>query len=605
MNELQQNSLIMIYTRKPKDEYTESLSNSIHFAYTDGIGDFQPLNQNYGILFALATVDEQNVIHEKGLKNPYLFRMEDGTFGIIAIRVDNEGEDDLESKGHILLWTSKDLITFRYCGLVKLQEDLFVKEAICEWNHSKQAYEVRWKDNDGNRYISTLQELTHPGCITVATPGDNYAKEQRTVDLPDINQGNIIKVDSETGRKVQKHWFPIYNTDIRVPESVSISSMQQLQRIKATAVYSDGSTSDKRVQWDGKEIDFSVPGVYNVKGKVLPKTYPFPLASGYADPVILPWDNKYYYIATNDNADDIGMYVREGDTIEDLFNPGFKESIILNVDDEKGFIQTFWAPEFHLIGNELYILFAISGKVWGPQCHMMKLKKGGNIMKPEDWETPVRNMRVDKTFLAQDGITLDMTYFKVKGTSYVVWSYRKGIGTPLDTGSMIYIATVDENNPTVLTSEPILLTRPLYGWENIQGTINNEGPYALVTDRMVYITYSGGAAGGYTYSIGLLSIPCSSNLLDMNEWKKASTPVLSYYSMEGIYGPGHSSFFRDYDGEVKIMYHGEVKIAAQDTRCTGLHRVHFNVDGDPVFHVSKERDLKPELEDVSLKVVVV
>ena len=42
--------------------------------------------------------------------------------------------------------------------------------------------------------------------------------------------------------------------------------------------------------------------------------------------------------------------------------------------------------------------------------------------------------------------------------------------------------------------------------ENNENTINNEGPYAIVTDEYVYLTYSGGAAGGYTYVLGLLTI---------------------------------------------------------------------------------------------------
>jgi GH43 family beta-xylosidase len=148
----------------------------------------------------------------------------------------------------------------------------------------------------------------------------------------------------------------------------------------------------------------------------------------------------------------------------------------------------------------------------------------------------------------------------------------------------------------------VLLTRPLYGWENIQGTINNEGPYALLTDDMVYITYSGGAAGGYTYALGLLSIPRGSNYLDGNSWKKATAPVLSYYSIDGVYGPGHNSFFKDYDGDVMIMYHGEVKIAPADTRCTAMHRVHFGKNNVPVFNMSKERDLDPAFAEVELKV---
>ncbi len=601
---IQENASILVYTREVNGEYTESLSNSIHFAYSIGNSDFTALNQNYGILFATATIDQQNVIHEKGVKNPYIFRMEDGSFGILAVRVDKNGSEELESKGHILLWTSKDLITFHSHGLIKLHHDLYVKEAVCRFNQKDHRYEIHWQDKAGNFYINKLQDLTQTDIVSVPEKAEPYMKEQPKVSLENILPGNIISIEDEIGNKILRKWRPLYNTAIQLPGSVSIASSSELQTIKATAVYSDGSFADKQVQWEDEGIDFSTPGFYEVKGRVVSDTYPFPLAYGYADPVILTWNHKYYYLATNDNVNDIGMFVREGDTIAELFHPGFKESMILNVDEEKDFIQTFWAPEFHRIGSDLYILFAVGGKIWGPQCHMMKLKKGGDIMKPEDWGTPVRVRRADHTFLAQDGITLDMTYFKANGTSCVVWSYRKDIGTPLDTGSMLYIATVDETEPTVLTSEPVLLTRPVLGWENIQGTINNEGPFALVTEDMVYITYSGGAAGGYTYALGLLSIPCTGNFIDNKAWKKASTPVLSYYSIEGIYGPGHNSFFRDYNGNIMIMYHGEVMVAKEDTRCTGMHRIHFNVDKEPVFHVAKERELNPLFAEVVLKVIV-
>lgn len=604
MNEIQQNTSILIYTREPENEYTESLSNSVHLAFFNEKGELCPLNRNYGILFALASVDQNNVIHEKGLKKPYLFRTADGTFGILAVRVDKEGMDDIESKGHVLLWTSEDLINFQCHGLVKLHDDLYVNEAICTFNRNDLRYEIIWQDNESNTYRNTFIDFPSIKNISLPVTVNKYQKEQITVNFSNIFPGNIINVEREIYDAMKSYWLPIYNTEIRLPERVSINSQQQLQLVKATAVYSDGSSVEKQVRWDFEGIDFSMPGVYTVKGKVEQESFPFPLAKGYADPVILPWNNKYYYLATNDNVDDIGIYVREGATNKDLFKPGFKESIILDVDEEKGFIQTFWAPEFHVIGDELYILFAVSGKIWGPQCHMMKLKKGGDIMNAKDWESPVRVKKADQTFLAEDGITLDMNYFKADGVSCLVWSYRKNIGSPLDTGSMLYIATTDEKNPTVLTSEPVLLSRPLYGWENIQGTINNEGPYSLVTDDMVYITYSGGAANGYTYALGLLSIRRNSNYLDASAWKKSGTPVLSYYSIEGIYGPGHNSFFKDYNGNIMIMYHGETKIAAKDTRCSGMHRVHFNKKGNPAFDVAKERDLNPALAEVILKVCI-
>ncbi|WMJ86586.1 family 43 glycosylhydrolase [Anaerocolumna sp. MB42-C2] len=595
---------ILIYTRKPQNEYTESLSNSIHFAYSGDSGEFELLNRNYGILFAQATVNQDNVIREKGLKNPYIFRTSDGAFGITAVRISADSREDEESKGHVLLWTSKDLISFQYRGLLKLHEEAYVKEAVCEYNEKEKQYVIHWQSEEGNHYINSLQNLTEADCVSLPVSEKAYGFTRPVVSIAGIIPGNILAIDEETGSKLKDHWSPVYHKEIRTPASVTAVSAEQLKAVRATAVYSDGSTHEKKVQWDFSQVDFSIPGTYIISGKVVQEKFMFPLARGYADPVILPWNNKYYYIATNDNKDDIGIYVREADTISGLFAQGYTETIILDLDEERGFNQTFWAPEFHVIGGDLYLLFAVSGSVWGPQCHMMKLKKGGNILRAADWKKPVRIKKVDGTYLTEDGITLDMTYFRADGVSCVVWSYRKGIGTPLDTGSMLYIATVEESDPTILTSEPVLLSRPLFGWENVQGTINNEGPYPLITEDTVYITYSGGAACGYTYALGLLSIPRGSDFLDINAWKKASTPVLSYFSVNGVYGPGHNSFFRDNDETIMIMYHGEEEIVKFGTRCTAMHRVHINHAGVPLFDVAQERDLNTKLTDVTIKVIV-
>lgn len=70
MNEVLELTKLTVYTRISNQDYTGSLSNSVHMACTDDHNEFQPLNRNYGLLFAVATVDEKNVIHEKDLKIP-------------------------------------------------------------------------------------------------------------------------------------------------------------------------------------------------------------------------------------------------------------------------------------------------------------------------------------------------------------------------------------------------------------------------------------------------------------------------------------------------------------------------------------------------------
>lgn len=556
---------IAVYTRiADPNSYTSYLGNSIHFAVSsDGI-HYQALNQNYGMLFAKATLAEDNTIQAKGVKNPYIFRTEEGIFKIVAVRVNADGSEDEESNGKVLLWTSNDLIHFSEGQLVNLQK---FNDLLAANSH------------EGRSFVSELTD------IEGAVPG------------------NVIDVEHELINELLVKWTLIENTFIQVPEIITASCREDVEAVKALAFYSDGSTVSKKVSWNTDNIDFSKYGTYDMEGSVVQHDLKFPLAIGYADPVVIKWEGYYYFISTNDNLDDKGLYVRKAATVEELFHSDTKLHLILDVDPSRQLIQTFWAPEFHVIGGELYILFAVGGEEWGPQCHMMKLIKGGDILNSNDWENPIRVVKKDGTYLATGSITLDMTYFSVEDVSYIVWSYRSHIGTPKDTGSMLYIATIDPKKPWILTSEPVLLSRPLFGWENNDQTINNEGPYPLITDKNIYITYSGGAACGYTYVLGLLTAKIGDDLLNVENWSKSSAPVLSFYSVDGEYGPGHNSFFKDDDGNTMIAYHAEEKLSG-GPRSTGIRRVHFDKDGVPRFDMSMDRDLKDEFKKVFMKVVV-
>lgn len=593
---------LLVYTRAAdRAQYPGLLAYSAHFAVSRDGKHFEALNNNYGILFAKATLGDDNTIHAKGLKKPWLFRMPGGAFGIAAVRVNADGGADEESRGSILLWTTEDLVHFQEIGLVKLHPDAYVSDVACFYDAATHAYRVLWHDENGNGCRNILYGLR---CGAGAPEPDAAAFSRAPDEGPEgAENGNALEIDARLCDRLCLNWEPLFNVAVRAPAYVCASSAADLSAVRATACYSDGSTALKRVRWETDAVDFGRPGTYALSGTVQNEAYPFPLAKGYGDPVILPWKGSYYYIATNDNRNDVGLYVRRAETPAELFAEGAEEHLILAEDESRGLLQTFWAPEFHLIGGELYILFAVSGKKWFPECHLMKLKANGCILDAADWEEPVRICRRDGSFLASDAITLDMTYFKAAGVSYYVWSYRENIGTPLDSGSMLFIATVDEAAPWKLASDPVLLSRPLFGWENVNRTINNEGPYPIVTDDAVFLTYSGGAADSYTYVLGMLSARVGDDLLRPSSWTKSGAPVLSFYSVENIYGPGHNSFFTGPDGDLMIAYHAEETLESR-VRCPGIRRVHFNIDGRPVFDLSAERDLNPELSRVEISVRV-
>lgn len=539
-----QSILFSVYTRPiDPDAYPAGLANAVHLAYQRPGQDAQPLNRNYGILFARGYVSDKGTIVPLGVRDPVIFNMEDGWIGIAGRLVSESGESAPRPSGDLFLWKSRDLIHFEEIGPVN-------GAALARYSPAEA--------------LAVPTEIAEPAIVW---------------------------------------WSPIRHEAVRVPEEIAAQAPCDLDKVRAEVLYSDGSRAFKDVLWDVDAVDFATPGVYEVKGQIQRQAFHFPLAKGYGDPVVFPWEGKWYFLGTNDNLDDIGLYIREADSVADLFVPNIREHLILPFDPERGFEQTFWAPEWHLIGGEAYILFAVSGHVWGPQCHLMKLKRGGSVIRAEDWEDPVPVVRMDGSPLSPDGITLDMTFIRAQSGAFMVWSYRRHIGTPRDTGSMLYIASVDERAPWRLTSDPVLLTRPLYGWENVAGTINNEGPHALVRDGRVWLTYSGGSANAYTYALGLMSADSGDDLLQPSAWAKSIAPVLTFYSVAGEYGPGHNSFFVNEHGEWMIAYHAETGIA-EHLRCDGIRRVHFRADGTPYLQMSAEEDLPEAACEVSIRVRV-
>ena len=528
----QRQDILFAVCTKPIDPayYPAGLACAVHFSYRRPGQEAQPLNRDYGILFARGIVSREDTIVPVGIREPGLFAMEAGWIGICGEMIDGDGKPFACDKGNVYLWKTRDLIRFEEVGPVN--------EAV----------------------------------------------------LSGYTVSKTLPVSPQIAEEAIRWWTPIRQEKVLLPERAAVKSEKDLECIQATAVYSDGSCAAVKVDWNTGGVDFGQCGTYTVEGTIRRQAFPFPLARGYGDPVIFPWDGKWYFLGTSDNRNDIGLYVREADSVEELFVPDAAEHLILPYDPERGLEQTFWAPEFHVIGGDACILFAVSGHIWGPQCHMMRLKNGGRITCAEDWENPVPVIRKDGTSLSADGITLDMTYIRVGSGSYMVWSYRRYIGTPQDTGSMLYIAPVSEREPWRLAGEPVLLSRPLYGWENVAGTINNEGPYALVRDGKVYLTYSGGSANSYTYALGMLTADGEKDLTDPGAWEKSITPVLNFRSVAGEYGPGHNSFFVNEQGETMIAYHAETDIH-EHLRCDGIRRVHFRKDGTPYFQMSAEEDL--------------
>lgn len=595
------NKYVLCYTRLPQEDiiYANRLAFSMHLAYSEDGKYFKDLNHNSGVLFAKATENENGSLNAKSLKNPYIFYMEDGSFGVVAVRTEANGENDAQSRGKILLFASKDLLQYEEIGLIDLKTDSFVDDVSCFYDKENKTYVIHWSDGKGNYYKNFISDILGLNGAALPQKAEAFSMEPVCAGIEGVVARNVIKVSDEIAHRLVCKLTVPSNVRMEVPASVKAASKKDLEGVKAVAVYSDGTSAEKLVDWDDSEIDWKTPGKYIAKGIVHQERYVFPIAINRADPCIAKWNGKYYFIATNDADGNHSLYIREADNIPELVNA--KEHLLLDSNTYEDIGGLLWAPEFHILGDDLYIFHgATPGEFFREESHIMKLKKGGNPICASDWSRPQRVLKKDGTYLCEAGktISLDMTTFEWDGQHYVVWSQREFL--PVDLGAWLYIAKIDPNEPWKLTTDPVVLTKPYYGWEN-NHTFVVEGPFPLIRGDKLFLTFSGAAIDA-TYCVGLLAADKGADLLNPENWQKLNYPLLTSRSIPGEYGPGHNSYVVDDNGVYWNAYHARPGV--EGPRSSGLRRVHFDIDGYPVLDLPEYRDINNQLARVSMEVVV-
>lgn len=617
---------VLGYTREPIDNvlYDPRLAYSLHLALSgDGV-HYRGLNHNSGVLFALATENGDGSLNPMSLKNPWLFRTRDGGYGVLAVRIPGDGGKDEGSRGAVLFWTTKDLLEYREEGLIVLGDE-YVERAACVYLEEQDAYELEWQTEEGSCCRALRSELTAGGAVgkemrtpeaAAVTSGEPKLLADRlrsglasetapTQDIVTENMTgaviqNVIKVPPAVADRLRKKLTTPENVGVSFPEQVEVRSREELEAHRATLLYSDGGTDSARVDWELGEVEFDLPGQYRIRGRVRQDHFPFPVAFNRADPCIGRWQGKYYFISTNDADHEHTIYVREADTIPGLVTA--EDHLILDAYTYEGIGGLLWAPEFHEINGKLYIFHAATpGEFFWEESHVMALREGGNPACREDWSAPRRVVRKDGSELCRAGetITLDMTCFPWEGKWYACWSQRQFL--PKDLGAWLYVAELDPEKPWMLASDPVVLSKPDYGWGN-NHTFVEEGPFAVPCTDKLYLTFSA-AAVDTSYVVGYLVLERGKDPLIRENWRKNNYPILTSRSVEGEYGTGHNAYVTDDEGGIWNTYHA--RPGTEGVRSSGIRRVYFDVDGAPVLDVTEELGLKEEFRQVetTLKIV--
>ncbi len=594
---MENNKYVAAYTTKMNKE---AIDQSLHLAI-GGLNGFIPLNYNLGVLYAKAKentpgVQAHGTYGTRTLKSPWLFRMQDERIGVLAVETGDGSEGD------ILFWISEDLITYQFVGILPIAHKK-VELPQCWFDRKKREYIITYSNAAGDRFTArtsdfitisqAYRDVTAPvealyakgiegeiSCIFPLTDGEAAKLQGKLGEFENIGVEEIV-ISVDKGEKLDFHQLPFL-----------------------TAFYSDDSEAKIPVAWNESDycmIDFNRSGSYKIRGKAIVKEYDFPLIEDRADPNIIYYMNKYYFIATNDFGQK-DFYMRCSDTIEGL---KYAEDVLILQATESGDMSGCnWAPELHIINHQLWMLFASGTKgTWDSvQCRMMRCNK--DPMNREDWEKPIRVIKRDGEELCKTGITLDMTYFENKGEHYLVWAQREVAalsGRDYNDSSNLMIGKISPSMPWQLINEPVEICNPIYGWERTTTEVT-EGPHIIKRKDKIFIIYSGSGVDE-TYALGLLTAHVDADLCDIKTWDKSRYPILASEHVEGQLGPGHNSFAKDEYGRDVIVYHAKSSIASR--RHMSVRTIHWAADDTPILYLTGERELKREFRNVKASVNII
>lgn len=308
-------------------------------------------------------------------------------------------------------------------------------------------------------------------------------------------------------------------------------------------------------------------------------TFTNPLLPSGADPWIIYKDGYYYY--TNSLGNRLAIW-----KTKDVPTLGTAEKkTIWRPPAGTAYSHDIWAPELHFINGKWYMYFAADdGKNVTHRIYVLENSSADPLLG--NWS--FKGQLTD----ASNKWAIDASVFENHGKLYLIWSGWEG---DQNGQQNIYIARL--KNPYTIEGKRVLISKPEFEWEkhgdlhdaNNPPHVNvNEGPEVIAHGNKLFLIYS--ASGCWTdyYALGMLTASAGSDLLDPNSWKKSSQPVFKQDPENGVYAPGHNSFFKSPDGrEDWILYHANPQpgCGCGGQRSPRMQKFTWDKNGSPVFGI--------------------
>ncbi|MBR6426987.1 MAG: glycoside hydrolase family 43 protein [Clostridia bacterium] len=259
----------------------------------------------------------------------------------------------------------------------------------------------------------------------------------------------------------------------------------------------------------------------------------------------------------------------------DIIRGGESKTIYVPNGEKDGVWGMIWAPEMHRGTNGKWYIYT-SG-LYDPE----KWPKRLFIVESEtsdpfgDWHFKCKP--------APDMYAIDPTvYTHTDGRQYICYSFVDGDLQTLEIREL--------ENPWTFGEKKAVIARAEYDWELTEPYVGdkaiNEGPFFIRNGDRLFIVYSANGAFNAFYCLGVLEYT-GGDLVSASSWQKHDRPLLAYGN--GVYAPGHASFFRSPDGtELWCAYHAVkeyTETLVETERYMRLQRVEFDGNGYPVMGV--------------------
>lgn len=306
------------------------------------------------------------------------------------------------------------------------------------------------------------------------------------------------------------------------------------------------------------------------------QTFTNPLLPSGADPWSIHKDGYYYYMHTLQDS----LVIWKTKNLADLATAERKTIFVPPAGTM--YSKELWAPEIHFINNKWYVYFAADdGK---NKNHRMYVLENASV-DPLKGNWVFKGKISDKT----DKWAIDGSVFLHNKQLYMTWAGWEG---DVNGKQEIYLARM--KNPWTISSERVKISSPTLDWE-LHGDLNdpvnpphvavNEGPQILKNKDKLFMIYS--ASGCWTdyYALGMLTFT-GKDIMDPKAWTKSLQPVFKQDPENGVYAPGHNSFFKSPDGkEDWILYHAnsEPGQGCGGFRSPRAQKFTWNADGSPNF----------------------